>query len=251
MNYKDFMELVKKRRKVVSFTDEAVKKSEILQIVDAARYAPSGMNFQPWEFVVVTDKKMIEEISFIKPEEINIPTMAKMIMRTKLLKRFVKFPAIINSGLKSAKNAPVLIVVCGDTRKCINLPGQRYKVAHGKIKLKKPLNIADVASIYASSMSAAFQLMLLAATSLGLGTQYLTLTSSPIKAERIKKLLKLPDHLKIYDTLAIGHPAYKPRKKYLRKLDEMVHFGAYNPQRSASDETIVERLKKREDMRFF
>ncbi len=250
MSYKDFMKIVKSRRKIISFTDEGVEESEILKIIDAARYAPSGMNFQPWEFVVVTDKKMISEISFIKPEEINIPAIAKVIMKIKLLKKFIKLPPIMNSGIKSAKNAQALIVVCGDIRKCINLPGQKYKLVAEKIRLKKALDIVNVPSIYASSMSAAFELMLLATTSLGLGGQYLTLTSSKIKEKKIKQLLKLPDYLKIYDTLAIGHPAHKPRKKYLRELSEMVHFGVYNEEKSMSDERIVARFKTREDMRF-
>ena len=132
----------------------------------------------------------------------------------------------------------------------INLPGQKYKVVHGKITLKKSLNIVDVDSIYVSSMSAAFIHMVLAATTLGLGSQYITLTSSPIKEKRIKEKLGIPDHMKIYDTLALGYPIYKPRKKYTRELQDIVHFGNYDMSKSQTDEYIVERASQHADMKF-
>ena len=249
MIYPDFLELVKKRRKIIAFTDKEISNDDIIKIIDAARYAPSGMNFQPWEFVIIRDKKTIEEIAYIKPEEINIPFIVKIITKMKLLKKHIKMPPVTN-GIKNVKNAQALIIACGDTRKCINLPGQKYKIVNGKIKLKKSLNIVDVGSIYSSSMSAAFIQMILAATSLGFGTQYITLTSSIIKEKKIKQLLKIPDYIKIYDTLAIGYPAYNPRKKYLRDLNDIIHYERYDTAKAQSDKYIIERALNREDMKF-
>lgn len=235
---------------MISFSDKKVSNEDILKIIDAARYAPSGMNFQPWEFVVIRYKKCIEEIAYIKAEEINLPKIAKIMNKVKFLKRYIKMPPLVERGIKNAKNAQAMIVVCGDTRKRINLPGQKHKVVHGKIILKKPLNIVDVDSIYASSMSAAFIHMLLAATTLGLGSQYITLTSSPIKEKRIKEKLGIPDHMKIYDTLALGYPKYEPRKKFTRELQDIVHFGNYDMSKSQTDEYIMERASHRADMKF-
>lgn len=42
------------RKSVRAFTDQAVSKEQIRQILDAARYAPSGVNTQPWKVAVVT-----------------------------------------------------------------------------------------------------------------------------------------------------------------------------------------------------
>jgi len=250
MEYTDYLELVKRRRKMISFTDKKVSNEDILKIIDAARYAPSGMNSQPWEFIVIRDKKSIEEIAYIKAEEINLPRIVKIIRRIKILKKYMKMPHIVDKGIKNAKNAQAMIIVCADTRKRINLPGQKHKVVHGKIILKKPLKIVDVDSIFASSMSAAFIHMLLAATTLGLGSQYITLTSSPIKEKRIKAKLGIPDHMKIYDTLALGYPKYEPRNKYTRELQDIVHFENYDMSKSQTDEYIIERASQRADMKF-
>jgi len=51
----DVFEAIKKRRSVRAFTKEQVSDSEVKKLIDAARWAPSAGNIQPWEFVVVRD----------------------------------------------------------------------------------------------------------------------------------------------------------------------------------------------------
>jgi len=45
------------------FTGEDVPLEDLLCIVDAGRMAASGHNKQPWDFIIVTDRAMIEEMS--------------------------------------------------------------------------------------------------------------------------------------------------------------------------------------------
>jgi len=51
----DAIRALRERRSVRSFTDEAVDRQVIEDLVDCARLAPTARNVQPWEFVVVTD----------------------------------------------------------------------------------------------------------------------------------------------------------------------------------------------------
>lgn len=51
-------EAIKQRKSIRAFTDKTVPKSSILEILNIACRAPSSMNTQPWEFVVVTGKKL-------------------------------------------------------------------------------------------------------------------------------------------------------------------------------------------------
>jgi len=53
----DVFKAIKGRRSVRAFTDEPVSEEEIMKIIDAARWAPSAGNIQPWEFIVVQDAK--------------------------------------------------------------------------------------------------------------------------------------------------------------------------------------------------
>jgi len=58
----DALEAIRKRRSVRDFTGETIPKEDIEQIVDAGRLAATGYNDQPWDFIVVTERAMIEEL---------------------------------------------------------------------------------------------------------------------------------------------------------------------------------------------
>lgn len=51
------------RRSVREFTDRSVNKDEINTILNAGRWAPSGLNNQPWRFIVVREKGTIMQLS--------------------------------------------------------------------------------------------------------------------------------------------------------------------------------------------
>lgn len=59
----DIFEAIQKRRSIRDFTGDPIPTDDINKIVDAGRLAPSGNNKQPWDFIVVTDKDIIQELS--------------------------------------------------------------------------------------------------------------------------------------------------------------------------------------------
>ncbi len=58
----DTLEAIRKRRSVRKFTGEPVSKEDLKTIVDAGRLAATGSNKQPWEFIVVTRRDMINKL---------------------------------------------------------------------------------------------------------------------------------------------------------------------------------------------
>jgi nitroreductase len=58
----DALEAIRKRRSVRKYTGELIPRENLEKIVDAGRLAASGSNHQPWEFIVVTDREMIDEL---------------------------------------------------------------------------------------------------------------------------------------------------------------------------------------------
>jgi nitroreductase len=58
----DALEAIRKRRTVRNFTGAAIPRADLETIVDAGRLAASGYNRQPWDFIVVTDRGMIEKL---------------------------------------------------------------------------------------------------------------------------------------------------------------------------------------------
>ena len=58
----DALEAIRKRRSVRKYTGDSIPRGDLEKIVDAGRLAASGSNRQPWDFIVVTDRAMIDKL---------------------------------------------------------------------------------------------------------------------------------------------------------------------------------------------
>jgi nitroreductase len=58
----DALEAIRRRRSVRKYTGEPIPREDLEKIVDAGRLAATGNNQQPWDFVVVTDREMVEQL---------------------------------------------------------------------------------------------------------------------------------------------------------------------------------------------
>ncbi|NBG89638.1 nitroreductase family protein [Isachenkonia alkalipeptolytica] len=67
-NLKECLDTIKDIRSVRNYVDQPIEKEVLKNIVDCARMAPTARNIQPWEFVVVTDKDKLKNISEIIPQ---------------------------------------------------------------------------------------------------------------------------------------------------------------------------------------
>ena len=84
-----FLDLLKKRRSIRQFMEQPVEKEKIDLLVEAMLRSPSSRGLNPWEFVVVTDRKRINELAKAKAH-----------------------------GSTFMENAPLAIVVCSDPGRC-------------------------------------------------------------------------------------------------------------------------------------
>lgn len=99
MDYDRLFELVEKRRSVRSFKPDPLPDEYIDKIIEVARWAPSGFHTQPWEFVVVKKKELKDKIA----DALRRPSQS--------------------AGQEYFRNAPVLIILLGDWRAKVGLPG--------------------------------------------------------------------------------------------------------------------------------
>ena len=58
-----FAELIKNRRSIRKFTDQLLSPDQVESILQAALMAPASKRKNPWEFVVVEDKTMLERLA--------------------------------------------------------------------------------------------------------------------------------------------------------------------------------------------
>jgi len=59
----DAIQALKTRRSVRAYKPDPVPKEIVEDVIDCARLAPTGINEQPWEFVVVTDPALRKRIA--------------------------------------------------------------------------------------------------------------------------------------------------------------------------------------------
>lgn len=59
----ELFEAIKNRRSIRAFKDKPVPEEKLMKILDAARWAPSAGNLQAWEFIVVKDQKLKEQVA--------------------------------------------------------------------------------------------------------------------------------------------------------------------------------------------
>ncbi|MBI4835273.1 MAG: nitroreductase family protein [Planctomycetes bacterium] len=55
-------EIIKTRKSIRNYKADSVPEEKLMNVLEAARLAPSGKNGQPWRFVVVKDKKIREAL---------------------------------------------------------------------------------------------------------------------------------------------------------------------------------------------
>ena len=61
----DALEVIHKRRSVREYRPDPIPKEMIEKLIDAARWAPSGNNVQPWEFIAVMDPEIRRRLAEI------------------------------------------------------------------------------------------------------------------------------------------------------------------------------------------
>ena len=58
-----FIELAKQRSSIRSYTSEAVTETQLAEVLEAGRLAPTACNFQPFQFVVVKEKENLAALA--------------------------------------------------------------------------------------------------------------------------------------------------------------------------------------------
>ena len=221
MDYDGFLDLVKRRRSTYAFKPDPVPDEYVDKIIEAARWAPSGANSQPWEFVVVKRIDLRERIVEIFKAQGEISYALEQTRRPDH-----RFPRYRNQpqGMPGFAHAPVLIITCGDPRTTEAYP------------LKAKLDRGE-SNLY-SSLASAFLYMHLAATALGLGSQWVSASAQDLMQARLKELVEVPYELEIYDMMALGYPTSEPKSRKVRTREEIVHHDTFDKSRIRTDQQV-------------
>ncbi|MED4600951.1 nitroreductase family protein [Paenibacillus validus] len=235
LNHKDYdllLDLVKTRSSVRSLKSDPLPEGSVEKIIEAGHWAMSGANSQPWEFIVVRDRETKLAIQEAY-KEVNIDYAYWMEQQRIPELRHPSFHLKgdpyeqiehIKSRAKWA-DAPELIVVIGDGRR------QWGTVMAGHTFGRDQSHLTD-------GLANCCQIMHLAAASLGLGTQWITIHIQ----EPYRRILNIPDIYTIYLIIPVGFPAVEAKKGVRRDIEDMIHYDMYDPDKFISNEGILDYL---------
>jgi nitroreductase len=201
--YEELMELIRTRRSVRRFSAQAVSRDDILRLVEAARWAPSNHNRQPWRFIVLEDKEEITELA----ERVG----------TKLSEKLRSLPPALSGYVGDFAHyatffsqAPVLVVVLH--KRPISLSSA----------LLKGSSQPELVSGEPLSAAMAVQNLLLAAQTLGLGG--CVLTAPLIVQEVVLDALNPPTGYEVTCLVAIGYPGETPPQPRRKSIEQITEF---------------------------
>jgi nitroreductase len=214
----DILKLIQQRQstRVPYDPNRPVAKEAVMQIIEAARWAPTAHNMQNFEILVVDDKEALEKIGNIKSQVseafIRENYQQLSFSEEELLQKKVgilgtvfppdwRDPAKLDKAVRESRptllkqrinGSPLLLIVVYDARK------------------RAPASEGDVLGFI--SLGCVMENMWLMAQSLGFSVHVLSVFSGNVVEKEVKQLLSIPEYMKVAFAFRIGYPASKPAK---------------------------------------
>ena len=181
----DTIEAIRTRRSIRKYKPDPVDDNTLKIILEAARLAPSWSNSQCWKFIVVRDIGLKAQLA--DAIQIN-PVMGR------------------NPAAKAFITAPIVIVVCAE------------KKVSGLFNGKTVTDKGEWWFMFDVALS--MENLVLAATSLGLGTVHVALFDT----EKVASILGIPKTHMVVEMTPLGYPEYQPNPRPRKELTEIVFY---------------------------
>lgn len=174
-------DVFKNRRSIRSYTEEPVSRAQLEEIVEAAGYAPSGMNAQSWQFTVFTGGAL-ERLRVVVRDYFR--TLVLTDEHPPFFAKCIEWAA--DDDWSFFYHAPALLVIS---------------------------NRSDYRNAMPDSAAAA-ENALLKATAMGLGSCWITTLTGTCDDPQIRASLNrsgIPDTHRVFVSVALGHAAQFPQ----------------------------------------
>lgn len=225
-DYDQLMATVRNRRNIRRLRPDPVPDEILVKLVEAARWAPSGNNTQPWEFVIIKEPEVIRQVGQVYVDQAEERQKDNM-----------PFHAFKREWMRTV---PAMVAVLGDPRWMGAYP--HMDDGHPRA----PLLRENAQRIYLMAMGAAVQNMHLAAETLGLAMAWMTGAGEPDCMATVKAILGIPEPIQVMLIAPVGYPYQWPGGRPRRELSQLVHRDRYDLSRFVPSEELPFHIKKRE-----
>jgi nitroreductase len=200
----EFKQVLESRSSVRIFKTDKIKTEDLREMVRLAALAPSVNNYQPWKFIVITNKQLLQKMAHIVSEKIsslpsnNSQTAGNLISQVEWFATFFR-------------EAPALIALIMDKFETV----LEKSVTLSPEEINRMRNFPDM-----QSAGACIQNMLLAATDMGYGSCWL---SAPMMAKaELEKILEIQEASSLIAFVAVGKSLHPTKPKNRKSIDEIL-----------------------------
>lgn len=197
---KTLLPLLRARRSIRRYRPEPVPEELVAQILDAAIWAPSAHNRQPWRFAVLQKREPKERLALAMGGRLRADLEADGVPEPVIEKD-------VTRSYRRITGAPLVIVICLSMVDMDSYPDEQRQ--------------RNEWIMAAQSTAMAGQNLLLAAHALGLGACWMC---APLFVpELVRETLELPRTWEPQGLITVGYPAEEKRKER-DPLDDKVLF---------------------------
>jgi nitroreductase len=212
--------------------NKPISKEHLTQILEAARWTPTGHNMQNYEIVVIDDKLTLEKIggvkspiqeAFLKDNLTHLSYSDEELKQKKVGIAAAGFPpdwvdpAKIGEVASQSDPIPVGNYIRGSPALLVVLYDPNRKA---------PAQAVDVYGFM--SLGCLMENIWLAAKALGVGMQILSLSATASVEKEFKQILGVPDALKIAYTIRLGYPTAPVKGIRVRRdIEDFTHHNKY------------------------
>jgi nitroreductase len=186
------------RHSVRVFTDQPVSDADVKTILDAANRAPSAHNQQSWRFLILRNEKKHDLAELVTKRAADFPRASGILMRM---------------ASRSILSAPVVIAVANT--------GELIRHGSELFRVNKEAAQDFFRTMEIQSSAAAVENLLLAATSLGLGSVWLGIMF--LMKDDVLKFLGEPAG-EFMAVIPIGYPSKHTEGPKKRPLEAIVRY---------------------------
>jgi nitroreductase len=208
--------------------DRPIAKSDLQEILEAGRWAPTAHNMQNYEIVVVDDKKVLQEIAdidsvvsevFIKENYQQLSFSEEELKRKKVGLLGTMFPVswrtpgmkpeIEQSRTRSFSPCPTLLVVLYDPKR------------------RAPASEGDFLGII--SLGCMMENLWLMATALGIDFHIVSSLAGGSVGDQVKRILAVPENLNIAFSVRLGYltAPLPPHLRVRRDIEDFCHHNRF------------------------
>ena len=171
----EVVEAIRTRRSVRKYKGDPIPDQTIRELLDLAVWAPSGMNTQPWAFVVLEDREYLK----------NLSERAKnfLLERLKMMPQLERYRGMLsNPDTDIFYGAPVLVMIYS----------------------------SRASGTYLNDCSMAALNLMLAAWDRGIGSCWIGFASGIGNTPEVKGELGVPEEYELVASVILGYPAEVP-----------------------------------------